>query len=254
MREDPPDSLTDNSLLAEMSDVWKRWHKDQDISDRNTLIAHYLPFAKAVSASIYGARIHDEIEFDDYLQFGTMGLIESIDRYDALFAAKFTSFAYPRIKGAILSGIERLTEKQQQIALKVRLDKERLTLKEEIVTPTPGNPAELLQYLAQIGIGLAIGTLLEGTNMVESENAWIPDQSYEKTEVKQFAARCRHLLEKLTQREREVMQMHYFDAMGFDEIAVALRLTRGRISQLHAQAILRLRTLIVKDQPTDVKW
>lgn len=254
MRDDPQEPPTENSPLAEMSDVWECWYKDQDISVRNTLITHYLPFAKAVAASMYGARIHDEIEFDDYLQFGTMGLIESIDRYDPLFAAKFTSFAYPRIRGAILSGIERLTEKQQQIALKVRLEKERLTLKEEIVTPTPGNPAELLQYLAQIGIGLAIGALLEGTNMVESEDAWIPDQSYERTEVKQFAARCRHLLEKLTQREREVMQMHYFDAMGFEEIAENLRLTRGRISQIHAQGILRLRTLIVNDQPTDVKW
>ena len=240
--------------VAEELRLWALWRLGGDEDAKLSLFKLYQPFARAVSAKLYAKRIHDEIEFDEYQQFANVALIESMDRYQYDRGVKFTSYAYPRISGAVLTGLDRLTEKQQQIALRRRLQSDRLTLQDEISYQGKSDIDQLLGHLAEIGIGLAIGAMLEGSGMVTSDDEWQSDQNYQRVELKQFSARLRYLLTELTERERQVIQQHYLQGKNFDDISLELGLTKGRISQLHAKGLMRLRTVISMDIKTNVAW
>jgi RNA polymerase sigma factor for flagellar operon FliA len=186
--------------------------------------------------------MHDEFQFDEYFHFAVVGMMEALERYAPDRGAQFKTFATPRINGAILNGLERLSEKQQQIGLQRRLARERLESLKEQDGQDPGR--QLLQQLGDIGVGIALGFLLEGTGMMCSGDDALPDNAYSHIELRQLRERLWQLVERLTEREKQVIRRHYLQQQGFEEIAAILQLTRGRVSQLHRQGLDRIRRLM----------
>ena len=122
---------------AQESDLWRRYKADGDAAARAALLACHLPYARVVAAMTYARRYNDEVEFGDYLQFASIGLLEAFERYDPSRGVQFRTFASRRMHGAILNGIEGLTEKLQQIAARQRIRRERLDdLKDSATAPT----------------------------------------------------------------------------------------------------------------------
>jgi RNA polymerase sigma factor FliA len=245
MARDPPSGDTSEG------DRWRRWRETGDAQARERLIASYLPYARIVAATYYARRMHDEIEFDEYLQFARVGMLEALDRYDPDGGAQFKTFAARRMHGAILDGIDRLSEKQRQIAVQRQLRAERLqSLKED----GHASGGELFERLASVGIGLALGFLLEDTGMFADERgeSGCPGTPYERLELRQLQSRLRALVSKLPDNERLVIRNHYLQGMQFDQIAVQLGLTKGRVSQIHKQALASLRLFLGARQRCDV--
>lgn len=238
------------AVLAGEAALWKRWHEQRDHAAREAIALHYMSYARALAAQAYGRRTHDEFEFDEYLQFATVGMMESLDRFDPAYGVLFKTFATRRITGAIFTGVTSLSEGQQQLGLRRRVADERLeTLDDEAAA---GDPESVLRRLAGIGVGLALGFILEGTGMMSGSEGVLPDNTYSQLELKQFQQRIVHLLNGLTGREQDVVRLHYFQGKSFDDIAQQLALTKGRISQLHKQALGRLRTLIADNESCDI--
>lgn len=216
------------------------------------LVRLYVPYARALAAKAYARRATDELEFDEYLQFATVGMMESLDRFDPGQGVLFKTFATRRITGAILDGVQTLSERYQQLALSRRIAEVRLeSLAGEETSSS--SPESVLRELAGIGVGLALGFILDGTGMLESQEAALPDDTYSGLELRQLQQRIAEVMKQLTTREQEVIKMHYFNSASFDEIARQLELTRGRISQLHKCAIARLRSLLSKDEGCDIE-
>ena len=236
--------------------IWRAWLVDKDAGSREQLVLHYLPYARIVAASYYRRRFHDEIEFAEYLQLASVGLLESIDRFDLANGARFKTFAARRIHGAILNGIEKMKEKQQQIALRKELQAERresLKQREVLADATNDKPEELFRRLADVGIGLALAYLLEGTGMIDvPEEAPDQNQYYRQMELKQLQQRVRGLVADLSEQERTVIRYHYLQEVPFSEIAALLGLTKGRIAQIHKQALGRLRTALQSKERLDL--
>ncbi len=235
--------------------LWRRWCYEADAAARALLVERHMPYARALAARLYSRRPHDDIEFDDYLQYAMVGLVESVDRYSPERGAKFTTFAMTRINGAILNGLGRLTERQQQIAFRRRLAAERIaSLVPDALSTDPTE--QLLADLAEIGVGVALGVILEGTGMVLGQPDELPGDAYAhaRAELRQLHERLWGLMDRLTEREREIIELHYRRGKRFDEIAEKLGLTKGRISQLHKQAVLRLRALMNDQETCDVAY
>lgn len=231
--------------------LWRRLREHNDSAAREELIILHLPYARVVAASYYAKRFHDEIEFGDYFQLASIGMLEALDRYDPQRGAQFRTFAARRMHGAILNGLERLTEKQQQIATLQRLRAERVQAVKEmalqqadgrsgIATATKA-PDQLLKYIAEVGLGLALSWMLEGTSMVEDSSRTESIPFYRSAEMRQLRERIAQLIESLPTQESNVIRSHYVQEMPFDQIAVTLSLTKGRISQIHKQALMHLR-------------
>jgi RNA polymerase sigma factor FliA len=234
---------------AEEGALWVRLRSGEGVA-REALMALHLPYARTVASVYYGRRFNNDVEFGDYLQYASIGLLEALDRYDPRRGVLFRTFAARRMHGAILNGLERLTEKQQQIAARQRMRREHLRDTKSIALdqlagePAPDHPELLMRFVSEVGIGLAVCWMLEGTALVASPDSGTTIPFYRSAAVKELRTRLLDAVDTLTPQERTVIRSYYLQEMRFDEIAGMLHLTKGRISQIHKQALLRLRTLV----------
>jgi RNA polymerase sigma factor for flagellar operon FliA len=224
--------------------LWRRYKQGADTVARDALVACHLPFARVVAAMAYARRYNDEVEFGDYLQFASVGLLEALERFEPSRGVQFRTFASRRMQGAILSGLEGLTEKLQQIAARQRMRAERLQHVKEMAlagrtAPASASP-ELADFVVDVGIGLALCWILEGTGLVDRGDASGPS-CYESLAMKELRTRLLEVVDALPPTERAVIRGHYLQHVAFEEIARSLQLTKGRVSQIHKQALLRLR-------------
>jgi len=269
MQKNAANPLFDTAVAGSMGDaeslLWRDWIDRRDPVARERLIAQHLPYARVVAATFYARRTHDEVEFDDYHQLATVGLLESFDRYNPSLGAQFRTFAARRMQGSILNGLVRLTEKNQQIAIQGELRRERvkaakaaalenidpaLATQEGAELPSKAtDPKQLLfSFLAEVGMSLALGVMLEGTGMIDAES-FDSDASevsaevsyFQKTEMQRLQQTLAGLLKSLTEQERTVIRYHYLQDTPFDEIGKMLGVKRSRVSQIHQQALRSLR-------------
>ena len=235
------------AALPDAMGLWALWRSEPSQALRDTLVARYRELVRIVAATAYRHRYSEELEFDDYLQFGMVGLLESIDRYEPDEGYKFETFASHRIHGAIMSGVTCLSEKQQQITARrrVRTDRARSLLHAgEDGERNVRAKTEALQQLADVAVGLALGFMLEeGSACYRDSEPASGNTPYEQVEFAQLSRRMLALVDQLPDRERRVIRSHYLQQQTFDDIALACGLTKGRISQIHHAALRRLREM-----------
>lgn len=237
--------------------LWLRV-RDRDADAREAAIEHYRPFARMVAATYFARRIDDDIEFDDYHQWALVAMIESVDRFDAARGVQFKTFASRRMHGAILDGVESATEKQRQIAMRRRLREERAAAALKAAQGAKAEGADdvedVFRVLAEVGIGLALGLMLEDSGMIApGADAAGPDSAYVHAEQRQLTRSVRQAVKALTEQEQLVIRCHYLEEQLFSDIALQLGLSKGRISQIHKQALERLRRAMSPPAGLDVK-
>lgn len=235
--------------------LWAAWGASPDNALRQQLIEFYLPFARMMAGKAYGKRTYPELEFMDYLQYASIGLIESIDRFNPARGVSFETYAGVRIKGAILSGIATLSEKQEQVGARKRLIDSRVQDLAAGTEEDSAAPDDVFGKLADIAIGLALGFMLEDTGMLhDDEQPPLLDTTYQQVEMKLAQQRLQHLLVNLPENEHRIINYHYFQHLAFDEVAAILQLSKGRISQLHKQALKRLRSSMQSRDGIDLRY
>ncbi len=221
-----------------------------DVAARGRLIDAYLPFARIMAARQYAARVDYDIEFDDYLQYATVGLIESVDRFDPAYGNLFKTFAAHRIQGAVANGLEQLSEKRVQIATRRRLLAER----RDCAATALGAGADLFQQLAEVALSLALGFTLEDAAGSAQAGAEAPPHPYGALEMVQLRARLQALVAGLPPRERLVIKSHYLNHLPFNQIADSMGISKGRVSQLHRSALEQLRKSMHAMRACDLAW
>lgn len=250
------------------ADLWTQWRIHSDPAAREQLAGRYAGFARMLAATHYSKHYRDETEFADYYQFACVGLMEALDGFNPELGVQFKTYAAHRVQGAIISGLERMTEKRQQIGARMRLRAQRLeglaaspaaglsaldNIGAPMAVPRSSRmPAQVLAFVAEVGLGLALSWMLEGTGMVEGDAQTEVTPFYRSVELRQLRERLLALVEALPTQERAVVRRHYLQEQPFEEIAVQLALTRGRISQIHRQAIDRLRGSMRAERLVDV--
>ncbi len=235
----------------EIGRVWAAFVQTRNSAAREQLVAAYAGFARMMAAKVYARRTVDAMEFADYLQYATVGLIESIDRFDPGRGFLFESFAAARITGAMLSGVESSSEIQRQIATRKRVMGERLS---SLAEPTPASSGvnAVFARLAEMAVGLAVGFALEETGMYQQEEGGYADNTYAGAELRQLRDRVKVALGEIGPNQRKVIELHYLQHLPFEEVAKRMALTRGRISQIHKEALQTLRVWLAKVDAFDL--
>lgn len=214
-------------------------HPQQD-----ELVQRYLPLVRKIAGSLYAIRSFDGVPFDEYLQFGAEGLLQAIHRYDPSVGAKFETYAQYRIKGAIMSGLEKSTEVNQQVVTLRRLAQERMA---SILTAEPSGadqpspPITPFDRLVQASVGLAVAFMLEDSTLFRSGESTSWDDGASNLAYKQLQGRLKTAMDTLTEKERIVLDWHYYQHEPFETAARELGVTKGRVSQLHSSALQKLR-------------
>jgi RNA polymerase sigma factor for flagellar operon FliA len=232
-------SLIRRAMESVDADLWLEFVRLRSRALRDELIERYIGLAKIMAARLYQRRADNSVSFSDYLQYARVGLVEAVDHYDPERAVPFEAFSSYRIKGAIINGLESNRLAAQRFW--ARRARERFeSLKQHEVQ---GDRRASLEELVNLTVGLAL------SHIIEHDEGEVIDETlaanpYAVTELAQLKRAVHSLLPALPERERELIRRHYEEHVEFQQIAAEWGLTKGRVSQLHAQALQRLRKLL----------
>jgi RNA polymerase sigma factor FliA len=222
------------------NELWTEFAKTGSADIRERLFSMYAPLARTIAARMYRSRKDDAVAFTDYLQYGNVGLLEALSSFDNARQVSFATFSSRRIRGAILNGLARESEQAAQY----RFWRQRSEQRVESLRTAVATAADRASFgeIVAITAGLVVGALLDDLHgSTEPIDRNVNNDPYASNEIRQLQDTIRHLIAQLPDKERAVVQGHYLDDKQFDALAQQLALTKGRISQLHAQAVLRLR-------------
>lgn len=212
-------------------------------SSAQDLILQHLPLVKKIAGYLFSLRHFDGVPFEEYVQFGIEGLMQAVQRYSGDRGARFETYASYRIKGAIMSGLEKSTEINQQVATLRRVQQERIaSILDRAPSPAPAPTA--FDRLMEVSIGLAVSFMLEDTALYHDGETTHWDDGAANIAYKQLQARLQMAMADLSDGERAVLEQHYFQHDSFALIAESLSITKGRVSQLHRAGLNKLRTAL----------
>lgn len=185
----------------------------------------------------------DEVELEDLVSWGFMGLLEAYQRYDESKSTQFATFAYYRIRGAILDACpEPLLDPQRRLA-EVGCN-EVLNTYAHVVQTSQGQVGleDRLSLLSDVSGSLMMVFVLRDC----PARSLRPDGAPHKRDLerRQVAERVRELLEKLSENERKVLVGVYFEGQSLTDIAAELDLSPSWTSRIHARALERLEQII----------
>jgi RNA polymerase sigma factor FliA len=224
-------------------------------SERDRLIAEHLSLVQAIAGKLKRS-LGKSIDFDDLVGYGHKGLIEAAERFDSKQGVTFTTFAYYRIRGAMLDGMRTMgwysradyaryrAEERAQEYLQNTAEREGAA-KEAGADPNP-DKAETLASIAEILSSVATVhiTSIEAASKVADDRLPAPDAGLE---TGQLGVRVREAVASLPEKERRLMEMYYFEEKNLEEAGAALGLSKSWACRLHARAVNLLKEALAPD-------
>jgi RNA polymerase sigma factor for flagellar operon FliA len=224
-----------------------------DMLDRRALAEQYLPYVRSIAGKIKKT-VAKEIEFEDLVEYGMIGLLEAADRYDPKFGANFMTFAYYRIRGAIYDGLRGMGWMSRSEYAKARFEERANEYLQELANETPqpngdaqpANPFEhAIQDLATAVQGLAAVyiTTIDGTEGLQIRDDKNP-LAEENLGLEQARTMVRQTIRKLSDQERQLLELYYYKDMSLQEVGEQLGLSKSWTSRLHGRVIEKLHRLL----------
>lgn len=233
--------------------------------EREVLILEHLPQVQLIARRIHD-RLPESVSLDDLVSTGIVGLISAIDRFDAAHNVKLKTYAEYKIRGAILDSLRGLDwaprqqrKRSKQIEAAISAAEQRLhrsPTEDEIAAQLNLTIEEYHEWLVEVR-GLNLGSLESAApdedgqrdllRYISGDEAEWPSRVVERGELQRLLAEA---IGRMPEIERTVLGMYYYEEMTLREISKVVGLHESRISQLKSQAILRLRSYMLKRWPT----
>lgn len=224
---------------------------------REQIILEYAPLVKVVAGRL-SMYLGYNVEYDDLVGYGIFGLIDAIDKFDCLKEVKFETYASLRIRGAILDQIRKMDwiprtirQKQKKIDTVIKEIEQNTghsATDEEIAEGLGITEDEYMDWQSQMKItGLvSLNEYMEqGSDVTQDYSVHTtarfegPEESIEKEELVKVLGEA---LEILTEKERKVITLYYYEDLTLKEISNVLEVSESRISQLHTRALQKMKT------------
>ncbi len=230
--------------------------------DKEQLVQRFVPLVKRIAYHLM-ARLPSNVQFDDLVQNGMIGLLDAIGRFEEGFGAQFETYATQRVRGAMLDGLRENDWLPRHLRRELRRIETMITQLEQAHGRAPSE-RELADSL---GLSLADyqKTLQEarGHQLVYFEDfAGDEDDDFLERHFTDNSADPLRLLEdrnlrehlvaaidRLPEREKMVMALYYEQELNLREIGAVMDVTESRVCQLHSQAIARLRAQVMGTVP-----
>jgi len=243
--------------------LWERYKIGGDVKARDAIIQHYAYLVKITSGRVVSS-LPPNVDRDDLIGAGIIGLIKSVDQFDASRQVKFETYAIALIRGAILEMLREEDWVPRSIRERVKL-LERTYLQMESQLGRPATEEEVAEFM-----GLDLGdfhslladtgraTILSLDDIVVAgdggEKIHLADVVFDETantsaDVESNAVKksLGDSIDRLPDREKLVVALYYYEGLTFKEIGRILDVSESRVYQLHTQAVLRLRGYLQRD-------
>jgi len=201
------------------------------------------------------AKLPAHIELADLISAGTLGLMEALGKYRPDFGIRFDSFADNRIKGAMLDELRRMDWFSRGLRQKIKKLEEVIRSFEQEHGHTPSR-RELVELTGQkhedvestlealhSQIILSLDAVQE--HPLQANGSSRPQEPYSSVAFHDIVDKLGQLIDRLSEREKVVLSLYYTDEFNMKEIAQTLSITEGRVSQIHSQALIKLRKMFI---------
>ncbi|MGC1463908.1 MAG: FliA/WhiG family RNA polymerase sigma factor, partial [Terracidiphilus sp.] len=232
-------------------------------SEQERVLLEHLPVVRFLARRIH-ERLPQHVDIEDLVSAGVVGLMDAFSKFDPDKKVQFRSYAQFRIRGAILDSLRTLDWSPRELRRKGRAVEEAI----RVLTARAGHAPGEAEVAEEMGLGLEeyqqllgdlkgleIGTLHMERNedSGEEELAYIPGRPDEDPLFcclrGELEERLAEAIANLPDRERLVMTLYYYEEMTMREIGLALGVVESRVSQVHASAVVHLRSAL-KDLAT----
>lgn len=234
--------------------LWDEYDKTHGSDIREKLILEYAPLVKVVAGrlSVY---LGYNVEYDDLVGYGIFGLIDAIDKFDSKKAVKFETYASSRIRGAILDQIRKMdwiprTIRQKQkridVAMKeVESETGRNATDEEIAKSIGISDDELMDWQSQMKITNVVSLNEYMEQGVEIPNGATASRQFaapeDVMEQEELKSKLMEALELLTEKEKKVVLLYYYEELTLKEISHVMEISESRVSQLHTKSLQKMK-------------
>ena len=229
---------------------------------REQLITEYLPYVKRIVQRL-AVHLPSTVDVDDLMNVGVIGLIQAVDRYDPRRDNKFMTYAIFRIKGAVLSELRARDFLSRSNRRKIReLENVFMRLEQKL-----GREAEDNEVAQELGVDLEQvyrTKQMSSISFISLEELGVSsrdekekllnylvnndDDALSLTKLKELKEAMAQAIRQLPEKERLVISLYYLEELTMKETGKVLGITESRVSQIHSQAILHLRTKLRKQK------
>ena len=242
----------------ELGRHWHGFKSSADDESREKLILHYAPLVKYVASRV-ATGLPASVEQADLVSYGMFGLIDALTKFEPGRGNKFETYAIPRIKGAIIDELRAMDWVPRSIRFKAREIEKAHTDLESMLKRQPSEQEmaerlgitrrELHDVVSQISFVsvLALDELVsvgadrgEQVSLIDTlaDRGIDPTMGVESQETRGLLAAA---INELSEREKIVVTLYYFEGLTLAEIGEILGVTESRVCQIHTKAVGGLR-------------
>ncbi|HEY4946444.1 MAG TPA: RNA polymerase sigma factor WhiG, partial [Acidimicrobiales bacterium] len=244
--------------------LWAEYKKTGARKLRDQLILHYAPVVKYVAGRV-SVGLPRHVDEADLASYGIIGLIDAIERFEPLRNIKFETYAIPRIKGAIIDELRSIDWVPRSVRAKARAVEQSYSKLEATLHRTPTDTevaADLemtdtefqtaLRKISFVGV-VALDEVFRGGDRSDRSTLGetLPDSHAgpgDTFEVKETKEALIQAVSQMSEREKTVLTLYYYEGLTLAEIGDILGVTESRVCQIHTKAVLQLRAKLA-DRP-----
>lgn len=234
--------------------LWEEYAKKRTPELQEKIIIEYAGLVKLVAGRL-SMYLGYNVEYDDLVGYGTFGLIDAIDKFDYNKGVKFETYASLRIRGAVLDQIRKMDwiprsirQKQRKMDMayhNLEVKFGRIASDEEVASELEISVDELENWQNQTKVTniISLDEFMDQGSESKVEQSLKadfdqPDRILEKQELKELLIKT---LETLTEKEKKVIILYYYEELTLKEISRILEVSESRISQLHTKALQKMK-------------
>ncbi len=238
--------------------LWMQYRKNRSIENKNRLVIHYVPLVNRIVSRIVPMYTAGT-SYEDLVGYGVLGLIDAVDKFSTERNVRFETYAIKRIKGEIIDSMRKQDWAPASLRGRIkRIERAYEQLEAEGEDANDEDVAELLgldvQQVRQASEKAYMFNVLHFetliSNAVENgDGPFLESISGDDTdehpehllEKRELSAVISDAIEKLTEKERQIITLYYYDELMLKDIAALMRVTPARVSQIHARALDKIK-------------
>lgn len=247
--------------MLDEKQLWTEYKRSGNLKIREQLVVKYIPLVKYVVGKMI-TNLPRNVEYDDLVEYGIIGLLDAVEKYDLNKEITFKTYAVTRVRGSIYDelrsqdwvprSVRKMVKDVEKAYAELESQLKRVPTEEEVAgfLNVPLKKLEELYAKVDLGNMSSLDDIVyDGNdstttvaNVVEDKKVISPQLNLEKEELKNALI---ERLEELNENERLVITLYYYEKLTLKEIGKVLEISESRVSQIHSKAIIKLRSKLM---------
>ncbi len=243
-------------------ELWINYKRTGSLEIREKLILQYIPLVKYIVNKIIKT-LPKNIEYEDMVEYGIIGLLDAVEKFDITKDVNFKTYAVLRIRGAIYDELRvmdmlprtlrTLSKNIENAYIEIEKKNGRAATDEEVAAYLNIEIKELDEIYSKVNVAnvSSLNDILYNTedgkmtiaDIIEDKKNESPQEKKKKKEIRKELLKY---LKELNEKEKSVIALYYYDELTLKEIGKVMDISESRVSQIHSKAVLKLRAKMAK--------